>query len=698
MKQWIKDFIAKQDIVPDPVNDRPGVLHPPRADSRKFFYEKTKQAKQKAGKNEFLLDSKTSYAGLPLFISLDYQNQGKIGASAFGSYYESGDKKLFGQSLTVSHHLYQNRDNPRYKGLFEFAMQHEIGHLKFGHAQRRAAGIKDSYLFKEIQAESYAIKQGHAEISNLFRRITLKRQTEYIRKLEENINAGVPYSDKTLRKLEMMKRESIPTIKAQIKLSNRALIKEQEELQRRNKESYREIGKRKLIQRESSPRSFRDEKRRIKALNQEVSDFRSGLYSDNYIPEGYFTGELKPKKPVKPKKEQPKPRQTRKSKRAEKQPKKNKKTSQSTAPVLSPLPVQEEVAQAPPISVPPSEKVISRPTEPIKDPYALWPENVERPNPQTEALDRIRRAKEEGKTVNLFFDTETTGIDHRKNKIFELGISAEVDGRHIGDFQWTLDPEMKLSRETMMVTGKRDPFHNKGLPTFRDKLLEIEEVFRGSHVFAHNADFDFRFINKELEAAGSSNTLQSLASGMTDTLSLARVIDNRQGGATLDTVAERAIGVTKEMRGDHLAVVDASLLRQSYPDLLKRLRERGDLEEGLKRSSESVTRAIDEGIGPKMSPGGQNVSKGLPRGLFDGLQETWSKQSGPTKAGIIGGATLLAGGLLFSRNKKERPPEDLRQQIKEEGSTIQSISRHFPQTYHGSGFYAWENRRQSGQY
>jgi DNA polymerase-3 subunit epsilon len=79
---------------------------------------------------------------------------------------------------------------------------------------------------------------------------------------------------------------------------------------------------------------------------------------------------------------------------------------------------------------------------------------------------------------------------------------------------------------------------------------------------AHNASFDFGFLNHELENCGRPAVCTSR---MVDTLVLART---RHPGAkhSLDALCTR-FGVDRSMRVKHGALLDAQLLAQVYVEL-----------------------------------------------------------------------------------------------------------------------------------
>jgi DNA polymerase-3 subunit epsilon len=99
-------------------------------------------------------------------------------------------------------------------------------------------------------------------------------------------------------------------------------------------------------------------------------------------------------------------------------------------------------------------------------------------------------------------------------------------------------------------------------PLFSDRVEELLEFIEDSALVAHNASFDFGFLNHELQLCGRPSVCLSR---MVDTLVLAR---SRHPGAkhSLDALCTR-FGVDRSMRVKHGALLDAQLLAQVYVEL-----------------------------------------------------------------------------------------------------------------------------------
>ncbi len=163
----------------------------------------------------------------------------------------------------------------------------------------------------------------------------------------------------------------------------------------------------------------------------------------------------------------------------------------------------------------------------------------------------------------IVFDTETTGIQvsegHRMVEIGCVEMFNRVDtGR---TFHAYINPERSMPPEAQAVHGLGDAFL-AGQKLFRDICEELLDFLEDSPLVAHNAAFDFAFLNWEL---GECGRLHVPRSRMIDTLMLSRT---KFPGAkhSLDALCTR-FGVDRSHRVKHGALLDAQLLAQCYVEL-----------------------------------------------------------------------------------------------------------------------------------
>jgi DNA polymerase III subunit epsilon len=163
----------------------------------------------------------------------------------------------------------------------------------------------------------------------------------------------------------------------------------------------------------------------------------------------------------------------------------------------------------------------------------------------------------------IVFDTETTGLSPLSgDRIVEIGCVEMFNrcetGRHFHSY---FNPGRPMPTEAEQVHGLSDRFLSDK-PAFADVCEELLMFIGESPMIAHNAAFDFGFINHELGACGRPSVAMSR---MIDTLAIAR---QKFPGAkhSLDALCTR-FGVDRSQRIKHGALLDAQLLAQVYVEL-----------------------------------------------------------------------------------------------------------------------------------
>ena len=163
----------------------------------------------------------------------------------------------------------------------------------------------------------------------------------------------------------------------------------------------------------------------------------------------------------------------------------------------------------------------------------------------------------------IVFDTETTGLNPAGgDRMVEIGCIEMFNRIETGrSFHAYFNPLRPMPSEAEAVHGLSSIFLS-GQPLFADKVDELIEFLGDAPLVAHNASFDFGFLNNELLLCGRPIVCMSR---MVDTLVLARA---RHPGAkhSLDALCTR-FGVDRSLRVKHGALLDAQLLAQVYVEL-----------------------------------------------------------------------------------------------------------------------------------
>ena len=163
----------------------------------------------------------------------------------------------------------------------------------------------------------------------------------------------------------------------------------------------------------------------------------------------------------------------------------------------------------------------------------------------------------------IIFDTETTGLSPGGgDRMVEIGCIELVNRVETGrTFHAYFNPERTMPSEAEAVHGLSDIFLSDK-PLFADRAEDLIAFIGDAPLVAHNASFDFGFLNHELERCARDPICLSR---MVDTLVLAR---SRHPGAkhSLDALCTR-FGVDRSQRVKHGALLDAQLLAQVYVEL-----------------------------------------------------------------------------------------------------------------------------------
>ncbi len=163
----------------------------------------------------------------------------------------------------------------------------------------------------------------------------------------------------------------------------------------------------------------------------------------------------------------------------------------------------------------------------------------------------------------IIFDTETTGLDPKSgHRIVEIGAIEMINLVETGrTLHLYFNPDRAMPKEAEAVHGLSDKFLSDK-PRFQDHADEIQEFFADASLIAHNAGFDFGFLDAEFAACGRPPLDRTR---MVDTVAMARRL---HPGAkhTLDALCVR-YGIDRSRRVKHGALLDSELLAQLYVEM-----------------------------------------------------------------------------------------------------------------------------------
>ncbi len=164
---------------------------------------------------------------------------------------------------------------------------------------------------------------------------------------------------------------------------------------------------------------------------------------------------------------------------------------------------------------------------------------------------------------SVVFDTETTGLDpltgHRVIEVACIELIRDLpSGR---TYHALIDPERDVPEDSTRIHGITRA-HLAGKPRFAEIADALLAFLGDAPLIAHNAPFDFGFIDAELMRIGQAGLDRAR---MIDTAAMARV---RFPGLpnSLDALCRR-YGIDLSERTSHNALLDCRLLSDVYVEL-----------------------------------------------------------------------------------------------------------------------------------
>ena len=96
-------------------------------------------------------------------------------------------------------------------------------------------------------------------------------------------------------------------------------------------------------------------------------------------------------------------------------------------------------------------------------------------------------------------DFETTGFSPSKNRVIEIGVvRTDSSGRVLGEYQTLVQPHQDVGRTDIHRISATDLVD---APVFAEILHDLAQILNGAILVAHNAKFDFSFLEHELDRA-----------------------------------------------------------------------------------------------------------------------------------------------------------------------------------------------------
>ena len=170
-------------------------------------------------------------------------------------------------------------------------------------------------------------------------------------------------------------------------------------------------------------------------------------------------------------------------------------------------------------------------------------------------------------TTYVVVDVETTGATPGKDRITEIAAYKISGGQIVDDFTTLVNPQRPISPYIVKLTGITDEMVADA-PLFSSVYQTVVDFFGDAVFVAHNAPFDWRFINHEIERV----TSRGLANLRLCTVQMARRCVPGLVNYKLHTVADH---FSIEITDRHRAAGDAFATAKVFLKFLDLMTEYG---------------------------------------------------------------------------------------------------------------------------
>lgn len=162
----------------------------------------------------------------------------------------------------------------------------------------------------------------------------------------------------------------------------------------------------------------------------------------------------------------------------------------------------------------------------------------------------------------VVLDIETTGLSCRYDHIIEFGAVVYDKGKKVESVDFFIKTKVVIDDKIRNLTHISDSMIATGLH-IKEALLRIKELCKDAIIVAHNASFDFNFIN---EAFKNSN-MEILDNPVIDTLPLFRYLQPELKRHNLGSLC-RSYDVKYNEEEAHRANFDAEVLYEAFKEMI----------------------------------------------------------------------------------------------------------------------------------
>lgn len=174
------------------------------------------------------------------------------------------------------------------------------------------------------------------------------------------------------------------------------------------------------------------------------------------------------------------------------------------------------------------------------------------------------------KIIEIVLDTETTGLDYTKEKMVEFAAVRLENGKIKDEFQTLINPEQHIRKSSIAIHGITSEMVADA-PTEAEAMPKILEFIGDYPIVAHNAIFDYTFINEaSLRTCG-----KEISNARVDTQQMFKEVYPDLDSHGLEALTKR---FNVDLNNHHRAMADTMGLALCYPQLKKLYLQKYDWE------------------------------------------------------------------------------------------------------------------------
>ncbi|MCI9016518.1 MAG: 3'-5' exonuclease [Clostridia bacterium] len=175
-------------------------------------------------------------------------------------------------------------------------------------------------------------------------------------------------------------------------------------------------------------------------------------------------------------------------------------------------------------------------------------------------MQKIEEKQSQNKLNNIFvaIDVETTGLSPLINELIEISAIKYEGNRKVATFTTLIKPKANIPYKITKITGITNDMV-KNAPYIEEIMPSLIKFIGDNIIVAHNANFDYRFLQNYSKNSFSKNKL-------IDTVAIGRKLYPKLPNHKLGTIAKH-IGIKED--NFHRAEFDCECCAKIYMEYIK---------------------------------------------------------------------------------------------------------------------------------